>query len=942
MRKTKRIVSLLITVAMMLTMVLPMTVSAAFSDVPASHHYYDAITNLSSEGILDGMGDGTFAPESPVTRAQFTKIICYALSVGNLTYSEEERSIFTDLAPEHWAANNIVTAYKQGIINGMGDGTFAPEAGVQYEQAVKMVVCALGYSQTRAEALGGYPGGYMSLANQAKILKGITDAKMYEVMNRGAVAQLIDNMLDAEQIQDGQPSGSLREEVSTSKKYEGQVVAGYGVALYDDVELNACRKNEILVGSKAFDISELKGFDIYNYLGRSVTVYYEEESGVTVDVASSIALQPRKNETVKIELDMIYDYDASSIEYYTNEERTETETINYQTSAKVLWNGQPDARNLNDLLYLDTDPTEAVKRNEDKAGYITLVSSQTNQSADVVFLKTYDTMVVQSVDTKNYKVSGKNTYTSGIVLDVTDRTKNVTIKSNGSDYAFSSIRTNHILSISKSADEKVIEVLVSTKTASGTIESASGTIATTPVAPEEFKLNTGNTIYTVSPDVYAEPGSVLEVGKHVTISLDAFGKVARYIVTAESAYNHGYIASLEEKGTSSNPEIWVMVYKPLASNSTLTGEIYQFADRVKINGTNYNVEDRKGDILTNLLTSANTFNAGTTVNDTGDVYAQPISYTLNSQDQINAILTGTVASAPVSDNTTKLNLINNVSGIACTVDGSTFGQYRITGSTPVIYIPADRAVGTYSSKTNNLFEAGKTYYAQFANTSTAGVVGCIYLYGVAEGSLGATITDENKPLIVKEKGAVIYKDTETTKMTLIDVTDGSEVTCYEDVEDIDFLEVGDVIRLAIGADDYVEDVEVLADLGTVASDKIANADPVVPPSFDYDGNYWFRGENETTDDVTADFRVLLATVYAKGSGTLLATPGYTAADAGNESVVAADTVPVYKIDIDATENLRISTGSMIDVATAYPDPSAASRVLIYMVEGVAKAVIIFE
>lgn len=926
MRKTTKILSLLLTLAMMLAMAVPMTVSAAaFTDVPANHQYYDAVTNLSAEGILNGFEDGSFKPGDPVTRAQFTKIICYALSVGDLTYSEEERSIFTDLEPQHWAANNIVTAYKQGIINGMGDGTFAPEAGVQYEQAVKMVVCALGYSQARADALGGYPGGYMSLANQAKLLKGITDAKMYEVMNRGAVAQLIDNMLDAEQIQDGQPSGSLREEVSTSKKVDGQVVAGYGVALYNDAELNACRKNEILVSLGAtnvpFDISELKNFDIYEYLGRNVTIYFEKESGVTVDVASSIALQPRKNETIKIDLDMIYDYDTSSIEYYTDDERTETEIVNYQTSAYVLWNGQPVTSTVKDLL----DSYSA------KSGYITLVSSQSNLAADVVFLKTYDTVVVNSVDAKNYKVSGKNAYTSGIVLDVTDRNKKVTIKQNGSDFAFSSIRTNHILSISKSADEKVIEVLVSTKGASGTIESASGTMATTPVAPEEFKLNTGNTVYTVSPDVYAEPGSILEVGKHVTISLDAFGKVARYVVTAESSYNYGYISSLEEKNSVSTPELWVQIYKPRASNSTLTGEIYQFADRIKINGTNYNVEDRKDDILSILLASANTFNAGTTVNDTGDVYAQPIRYTLNG-NKINAILTGTAVTSPSSDNATNLNLINKVSGVACTVDGSTFGQYRVSGSTPVIYIPADRAVGTYSSKTNNLFEAGKTYYVQFANTSTAGVVGCVYLYGVEGGSsLNATITDENKPLIVKSKGTVLYKDVETTKMVLVDVTTDEEITCYEDTQSLAAYEVGDIVRVAIGADDYVEEIETLAD-----------SSAVVAGTFNYGGNYWYLGAGETTDDVTADFRVVVARVYAKESGTLQATLGYTATSAGSESFVVSDSIPVYKIDTAASENLRIERGSMIDVITAYPDAGAASRVLIYTVEGVAKAIIVFE
>ncbi len=927
MRKTKRIVSLLITVAMMLTMVLPMTVTAAFSDVSANHHYYNAITNLSSEGILNGFEDGTFKPSDPVTRAQFTKIICYALSVGNLTYSEEERSIFSDLAPEHWAANNIVTAYKQGIINGMGDGTFAPEAGVQYEQAVKMVVCALGYSQVRAEALGGYPGGYMSLANQAKILKGITDAKMYEVMNRGAVAQLIDNMLDAEQIQDGQPSGSLREEVSTSKKYEGQVSAGYGVALYSDPTLEACRKNEILVGSKAFDISELKGFDIYEYLGRSVTIYYEEESGVTVDVASSIALQPRKNETTKIELDMIYDYDTSSIEYYTNEDRTETETVNYQTSVKVLWNGQPVTAGTTLQSLLDTYGS--------KAGYITLVSSQTNQSADVAFLKTYDTMVVQSVDTKNYKVFGKNILTSGIVLDVTDRTKNVTIKQNGSDFALSSIRENHVLSISRSTGDKVIEVLVSTKSASGTIEYMTSSPET------QIKLSTGNAIYTVSPEVWASPGTEpMTTGMYVTVTLDAFGKVARYLPAAEATYNYGYIASLEEQGSSSNPEIWVMIYKPQASNSTLTGLILKFADKVKIDGTGYTVSKNVDAVKTALSDAAGrSANTGfaTEIAPTGDVlYSQPVRFALDKSNQISSILT--VDSANPGDNATSLNIINKVNtGILCQVDGTTFEQYRISGSTPVLYVPQNRERGTYQSKTNNFFDENKSYYVQFANTSGTNVVGCVYVYGVVNsgaGSTAETITEENKPLIVTEKGIVLYKDTQTTRVTLKDVTTGEDVHCYEETIDLDALSVGDVVRVAIGADDYVEELEVLADTSDV-----------VGGNFDYDPTateqYWYIGSGATSDDKVADFRVIVGTVKYKEGNTFTFVPGYNKdASVTTETFTVSDGIPVYRIDTTATIETNIVNSS--SAGEILGNANQNSRVMVYTVEGAIKAVIIFE
>lgn len=932
MRKTKRIISSIVIMAMMLTMALPVMATNTFSDVPLTHQYYKAITNLTSEGILNGMGDGTFAPEGPVTRAQFTKIICYALSVGSLTYSEQERAVFTDLDPNHWAANNIITAYKQGIINGMGDGTFAPEAGVQYEQAVKMVVCALGYSQERAEAAGGYPGGYMSIANQAKLLKGITDAKMYQVMNRGSVAQLIDNMLDADQIQDGQPSGSIREDVSLSKKVEGQIVAGYGVALYDDAELNACRKNEILVSigstNVAYDISELNGFDIYDYLGRSVIIYYEEESGVTVNTVSSIALQPRNNETTKIELDMIYDYDTSSIEYYTNIDRTETETVSYQTTANVIWNGQPAASGTTVKDLLDSYGT--------KAGYITLVSSQASQSADVVFLKTYDTMVVSSKDTRLHKVFGKNILTTGIVLDVTDRTKNVTIKSNGSDYAFSSIKANDILSISRSANDEVIEVLVSTKTVKGTIESM------TTMNGTQIKLNTGNAIYTVSPDVYIGSAEPMTTGMFVSLALDAFGKVANYVPAAEATYNYGYISSLEEMGTSTSPEIWVMIYKPKASNSTLTGQILKFADKVKIDDTRYTVSKNVDAVKSALSTAAaNSANTGfaSEVSPTGVyTYSQPVRYAVDSSNQITAIITN----ATTGSTATSLNIKNKLNtGILCQVDGTTFvdsvtsNQYRISSSTPILQVPQNRESGTYLSKTNNFFDAEKTYYVQFVNTSSTNVVGCVYVYGVAGsggGTITESITEENKPLIVLEKREVSYKDANTTRIKLKDVTTGEDIECYEDICDLDILEVGDVVRVAIGTDLYVEELEILAD-----------ASAVVAGTFDYGTDIYEKTDGSGTG-INAEFRVLLSWVSTKTENAFVVVPGYdTTTVTGSESYIASQEVPVYRIDPDATiETNIVNLSSVGEIVGNNQQAGNASKVMVYTVKGEIQAVIIFE
>ena len=103
MRKTNKLLSFLLTLCMMLSVALPLTANAAitFSDVPSTHTYYEAITNLAAEGILNGFEDGSFKPEDPVTRAQFTKIICYALGSGDLKYGAAQRVSFPDVDPNH-------------------------------------------------------------------------------------------------------------------------------------------------------------------------------------------------------------------------------------------------------------------------------------------------------------------------------------------------------------------------------------------------------------------------------------------------------------------------------------------------------------------------------------------------------------------------------------------------------------------------------------------------------------------------------------------------------------------------------------------------------------------------------------------------------------------------------------------------------------------------
>lgn len=929
MKKTIRIISLLVTLAMMITMAVPMTVSAAFTDVDANHSYYEAINNLSAEGILNGFEDGSFKPGEPVTRAQFTKIICYALSVGELSYSDAEKSIFTDVAPEHWAANNIVTAYKQGIINGMGDGTFAPEANVNYEQAVKMVVCALGYTEQSANNLGGYPYGYLSIANSNKIIAGITDCKIGEAMNRGAVAKLIDNMLDAEQVIDGETSGSIRNEVSAStKKVSGQLIAGYGVALYDDT--NPCYKNQIeldLDGDREdnlFDISELDDFDIDEYIGRNVTIHYEVEEGYSDKIVKSIALQSKKNTEITFSFEDIYTYDSTSIEYYTDESHTETETVYYSSDSKNLFNGE----------FTDTSVDSLLDSNDTKSGNITLISSSANDIADVVFVKAYDLLIVSHTDKTNKKVYAKNSpYTSGIVIDTSDKTKNVTITKGGKDYAFTSLKQNDILSVAKSISGNVIEVLVSNQSA------AAGTIIATNNNNTQITLDSGSKTYTLLDNFLAVYGtqSDVVVGKHISAYIDAFGKVAMVIFTEDEAFEYGYLSAVQYDETDATMS--VMLYKASASNSTLSRSEYYFADRIKINGETKSLESDIAEIAALLRADAATAKptGAASENVENDTNAQPIRYTLNAAGKINAI---TTVSSTQDQDASKLKMATYApAGLECTLTGTTLGGYTISSDTKIIYVPENRTTGTYYSKTNSYFKKDKSYYVQIVNATSTKLAKCIYLYGEVGGTgtdISAQITEDTMPMIVKAISGVSV-DNSDKKFTLVDISTGAETVCYDnDIAGTENLAVGDVIRIA------TTERTVYNDNGTGTEytfigilQVLADAEEVVEGT--YSSLMKTDGEGE---NIKYDFRTLIGTVKAKEGGYFTIVGGYDTD--GTEETYKLDSAKVYMVDTTQTkDDNKVSLASSDDFG-AYGMQGISSRIMIYTKDAAVKSIIIFK
>lgn len=108
---------------------------AAFSDVPNTHPNYEAIMYVQAQNIVEGYADGTFHPDNPINRAEFTKIITEAYYQGQATGD----NCFSDVGTE-WFAKYICFDKSFNFIIGYSDGSFHPANNINFVEAAKILV----------------------------------------------------------------------------------------------------------------------------------------------------------------------------------------------------------------------------------------------------------------------------------------------------------------------------------------------------------------------------------------------------------------------------------------------------------------------------------------------------------------------------------------------------------------------------------------------------------------------------------------------------------------------------------------------------------------------------------------------------------------------------------------------------------------------------------
>lgn len=132
--------------------------SLPFYDVAESAWYYDSVVFVYNNGLMEGVSSTRFAPTADFSRAMIAQVL-YNLE-GRPAVSRGKT--FTDVSASAWYADAVAWVTENGIFLGFGDGTFAPNTSISREQMATVLyryVVYKGYNVKSADSLDYFSDG---------------------------------------------------------------------------------------------------------------------------------------------------------------------------------------------------------------------------------------------------------------------------------------------------------------------------------------------------------------------------------------------------------------------------------------------------------------------------------------------------------------------------------------------------------------------------------------------------------------------------------------------------------------------------------------------------------------------------------------------------------------------------------------------------------------
>ena len=487
----KKVLSLVLAIAMVLSMT-TVAFAGTFEDVTdeATAKAVDALTAL---GVVNGYEDGTYKPEASITRAEIAKLLVEALGHGDL--AEGSASSFKD-AKGKWYEGYAAIAQSIGITNGYPDGTFKGNNPVSYQEAVVMILRALGYTDqtVNSNREDSYnPVSYKSVASRLGVLKNVTFKA--GKANRGDVAVMLFNSLEIPMVVTGEKGNPVEVELADGSK---------------ELLLDKLAKRETLVIGTD-DLFGAHVADVSAYLGEKV-VAFSNEDGEIVFVKESVDATNKKVVSGEISA-------TSTTNNTFTVKKADDKTVTYNlTGASVIVNGVATTKTVSDLATI--------------SGRAHSVKVVLNDDSTVKTLVVED--VNNTLQANSTYIAGKTKF-QGINLPTKDGKVNTDrIAFAGDAESLEDIKVNDVVQacVGYNTDGTVnnIKFYVTRNTIEGKVSEKASDNSYFFIEGEKYELN-------------ASTGLSLSLGSEGTFFLDKDGNIAYASTAAVTATNFGIITA---------------------------------------------------------------------------------------------------------------------------------------------------------------------------------------------------------------------------------------------------------------------------------------------------------------------------------------------------------------------------------------------------------------
>lgn len=575
----KKIFSLIIVLNMIL-MTTP-GVMAGFSDVDNS----EAVDTLQGLKIMEGYSDGTFLPDSNLTRAEFAQIIANIYTYGeeNDSVAEwkenffegifdendfippeqmkgEESEVFDDVYKNSDYYDAIKLVADKKIMVGLGDNLFDPDGNVTVEQALKVITTMMGYGYT-AEAKGGYPVGYTAVAAELKLTKNVGNYSSYAT--RLDIANIIFNAFDVELMQIKFTGGetyyqTVEGETFLTKllniDYDEGRMTDNGITTLSEAQ--AKREEYVIINNINYFLPENNEY-ARDYIGRDVRVYYslDDDSSDELLYVSPVG----KDEIISFNISEFIEYSDDRITY--RGEDGKEKHINITKAPFFIRNGS-------------AKPSFDVEDFRFDYGTVTVIKRDKSNLADLIMVKTMQNFNVAFVDLEEQVIySNSSVIGASIDLDCEENETFLRIYNSAGELKDISVLTAGSIT-TVCLGEKVTEIYVSDNAVNNYKLSSISTNDN-----DETVISDGKNSYVVSKDYENASGFLPRIGNVYNLKLDILGNIVE-AKQVSGDYQMGFINKVRivNNEETFNEELMVKYY----DLSIKKIETAYFGERIKI------------------------------------------------------------------------------------------------------------------------------------------------------------------------------------------------------------------------------------------------------------------------------------------------------------------------------------------------------------------------